>query len=236
MVQTEIIRHEFSQRLIKALSDANYPAHGRGIKLARELGVSSKAVSKWLSGEAFPRPAMMKALAKTLNVDHLWLQHGEEAHEHEYRLMNTLFSTRAPLISWQEVDDVEAFLKRNFDKVKYFFSGSVMKHNHAFWLIVKDDSMTSLSGMCVPERSMILVDPTRTPESGQLVIARLETAKEATFKQFIVDEGTNRCYLKPLNNHYKPVEIDNTCTFIGVVIESRMNFVDPDPAEDTPSY
>jgi SOS-response transcriptional repressor LexA len=106
-----------------------------------------------------------------------------------------------------------------------------MGNSLAFWLVVKDDSMTSPAGPCVPEESMILVDTGRSPESGHLVVAKLDSAKEATFKQFIVDEGTNRKYLKPLNTNYKPVEIDDSCGFIGVVVECRMSFVKPDPAQ-----
>ncbi|MGJ0479918.1 LexA family protein [Pantoea agglomerans] len=233
MVQTDTIRHEFAARLIQALNEANYPPHGRGVMLAQRMGVTSKAVSKWLTGESLPRAAMMKNIAKALNVDPLWLQHGDEATQREDRLMNTLFTTRCPLLRWEDIDDVNIPPKHQFDKVRYFYTGSVMAHHHGFWLIVNDDSMTSPVGTSVPEKSMILVDPRRTPENGQLVIAKLNNAKSATFKQFIVDEGTNRKYLKSLNRIYKPIEINGDCTFVGVVIESRMSFISPDPAEDT---
>lgn len=233
MVHIDTIRHEFAARLTKALNDANYPPHGRGVMLAQRMGVSSKAVSKWLTGESLPRAAMMKNIAKALNVDPLWLQHGDEATEGEERLMNTLFATRCPLVRWEDIDDIDSLLKHQFDKVRYFYSGSVMAHPHGFWLIVNDDSMTSPVGTSVPEKSMILVDPRRPPENGHLVIAKLSNARLATFKQYVVDEGTNRKYLKSLNNIYKPIEINDNCTFVGVVIESRMSFIIPDPAEDT---
>jgi len=225
MVQTEIIRHEFSQRLIKALSAANYPVHGRGIKLARALGVSSKAVSKWLSGEALPRPAMMKALAKTLNVDHLWLQHGDEASNSQKKLITAVFRQDFPLIDWESLQNWKDLINENPLKFKWFATGSLLEGDYGFWLIVKDDLMTSSTGLCVPEKSMILVDPNRTPESGDLVIAKIEGAKKATFRQFFVDQGTNTTYLKPLNSNYKPIEINDSCQFIGVVVESRMSLV-----------
>jgi SOS-response transcriptional repressor LexA len=200
--------------------------------LAKRMGVTSKAVSKWLAGESLPRAAMMKNLAKALNVDALWLQHGDEATAIEERVVNSLFRNRFPLISWEVADDSAAYVNANFHTLRYFFSGAVMKHGKAFWLLVKDDSMTSPVGPCVPIGSQILVDPSQTAQSGDFVIAKLEDAKEATFKQYFVDEGTNRKYLKPLNSNYNPIEINNSCSFIGVVIESRMSFVNPDPAED----
>jgi len=225
MVQSETIRQEFSQRLSKALSDANYPAHGRGIKLARALGVSSKAVSKWLSGEAFPRPAMMKTLAKTLNVDHLWLQHGDEASKSQKRLITSVFRQDYPLIDWDNIQNWKSLVEENPPKFKWFATGFFIENDDGFWLSVKDDLMTSPTGLCVPEKSMILVDAHRTPESGDLVIAKIEGAKEATFKQFLVDQGTNTAYLKPLNPNYKPIEINDSCQFLGVVVESRMSLV-----------
>jgi len=232
MVHTETIRQEFAARLTEALNKANYPPHGRGVMLARRMGVTSKAVSKWLTGESLPRAAMMKNIAKALNVDALWLQHGNEASAIEERVVNTLFRNRFPLINWEVADNSAAYVAENFHTLRYFFSGAVMEHGSAFWLLVKDDSMTSPVGPCVPIDSLLLVDPCITAQSGNFVIAKLEHAKEATFKQYFVDEGTNRKYLKPLNCNYNPIEIDQTCTFIGVVVESRMSFLHPDPAED----
>lgn len=231
MVQTETIRHEFAARLIQALNNAKYPQHGRGVMLAQRMGVTSKAVSKWLSGESLPRAAMMKNIAKALNVDPLWLQHGDEATSREERLVNTIFRNSFPLMSWDELNNLKKRLEENFDRFSFFYSGSVLGTSLAFWLVVKDDSMTSPAGLCVPERSMILVDTSRSPENGNLVVAKLDAANEATFKQFMADEGTNRKYLKPLNPNYKPVEIDDSCRFIGVVVECRMSFITPDPAQ-----
>ena len=233
MVQTENLRDEFSKRLIESLNAAKYPVHGRGMKLARELGVSSKAVSKWLTGESMPRPAMMNDLAKTLRVDPLWLQHGELANKGEQRLLNTMLRGSFPLINWIDAENSHEVDQSDFKKIKRYASGSIVDNYNAFWLVVKDDSMTSPVGLCVPIDSMILVDPERTPESGNLVIAKLRSAKEPTFKQLIVDEGTNKRYLKALNSGYKPIEIDTSCVLIGVVIESRLCLISPDPADVT---
>lgn len=78
MVQREQLREAFSRRLAQACSEANLDEFGRGMAIARALGVSSKAVSKWLNAESIPRQDKMYELATFLHADVLWLQHGSE--------------------------------------------------------------------------------------------------------------------------------------------------------------
>lgn len=78
MVQREQLRQAFSRRLAQACAQANLDEFGRGMAIARALGVSSKAVSKWLNAESVPRQDKMYELAAFLGVDVLWLQHGNE--------------------------------------------------------------------------------------------------------------------------------------------------------------
>jgi len=78
MVQRDQLREAFSRRLAQACTEARLDEFGRGMAIARALGVSSKAVSKWLNAEAIPRQDKMYELATFLNADVLWLQHGNE--------------------------------------------------------------------------------------------------------------------------------------------------------------
>lgn len=80
MVQSENVRSEFSQRLAQACSKAGIEEHGRGVILAKKLGVTPKAVSKWLNAESMPRQNKMTELADYLGVNLYWLQHGKEDH------------------------------------------------------------------------------------------------------------------------------------------------------------
>ncbi|MGK3116272.1 LexA family protein [Candidatus Pantoea formicae] len=233
MVQTEKLRKEFSLRLSQALDASKYPPHGRGIRLARELGVTSKAVSKWLSGESFPRQAMIESIAKLLNVDYLWLQHGSAAEKGESGLVNALFRRGFPLLDWKDVGRSTVLTDDNFKNYAFYASGSKIDSNDAFWLKVKDDSMTSPVGLCVPINSMILVETDKQAKAGDLVIVQLAELDEATFKQYVVDAGTNQKYLKPLNTHFKPIELPDSAVIVGVVVESRMSFVKPDLADMT---
>lgn len=57
MVQIDKMREEFAHRLAQACKNAGLDDHGRGIAIARALGVSSKGVSKWFNAESMPRQA-----------------------------------------------------------------------------------------------------------------------------------------------------------------------------------
>ncbi|WP_421174142.1 LexA family transcriptional regulator [Aeromonas enteropelogenes] len=76
MVQYEKVRNDFAQRLAQACKEAGLDERGRGMAIARALNLSSKGVSKWFNAESLPRQEKMNALAKYLNVDVVWLQHG----------------------------------------------------------------------------------------------------------------------------------------------------------------
>lgn len=77
MVQSEIVRQDFSLRLAQACSSAGIEEHGRGVVLAKRLGVTPKAVSKWLNAEAMPRQNKIAELAEFLGVSIYWLQYGK---------------------------------------------------------------------------------------------------------------------------------------------------------------
>ncbi|EKO3556525.1 helix-turn-helix transcriptional regulator [Vibrio metschnikovii] len=81
MVHIDNVRSNFSLRLAQACSNAGIEEHGRGVILARKLGVTPKAVSKWLNAESMPRPDKMTEIARILGVSLSWLQLGEDKNE-----------------------------------------------------------------------------------------------------------------------------------------------------------
>lgn len=56
------------------------PAWGGGAMLARAVGVTPKAASKWLNGEAMPGRAKIMAIAEWLSVAADWLEYGTATH------------------------------------------------------------------------------------------------------------------------------------------------------------
>lgn len=79
MVQHEINKQEFAERLSKAAEHAGYFGHGMGIALAKLFKVTPKAVSKWLNAEAMPNRERIGVIAKALGVSRLWLEYGTGA-------------------------------------------------------------------------------------------------------------------------------------------------------------
>lgn len=126
-----------------------------------------------------------------------------------------------PVISWVSAGDwaeaIEPYHRKSIDR---WFETTVECSENAFWLDVKGDSMTSPVGLSIPEGMVILVDPEVEARSGKLVVAKLETENEATFKKYIEDSG--RKFLKPLNPQYPMTEINGNCRIIGVVIDAKI--------------
>lgn len=74
MVQT----NNFPQRLSQAMKDAGFAGHGSATQLARELGVTPKAVAKWLHGDSLPTINRVAEISRILRVDPEWLLWGHD--------------------------------------------------------------------------------------------------------------------------------------------------------------
>ncbi len=227
MVQTEDLRAGFAERLKKAMADKGLPEWGAGARLAKITGVTPKATSKWLNGEAVPGPANLLAIAEELCVRREWLEYGEglpQAIDNAELVPQPSRYYRFPVVSsvvaggWGDaIQAYEPGAEDRFEKTDTKVKGP------AFWLEVEGDSMTSLSGPSIPEGMLILVDTGIEPQPGHLVVAKLDTEEKATFKKLVQDGG--KLYLKPLNTGYNPIEINGNCRIIGVVREAKMKLL-----------
>lgn len=225
MVQNETVRKEFSQRLAQACKDAGLDVHGRGVAISRELGLSSKGVSKWFNGETMPRMDAMQKLAKFLKVDPIWLQHGVSTEESNVSYFGPKKeSAKYPLISWVSAgawsEACEPYTLKDIDE---WFESDAHIEGEGFWLKVQGDSMTSPTGISIPEGMIVLVDTEKEAKNGSLVIAKLVDANEATFKKLVLDGGSS--FLKPLNPQYPLIPINGNCKIIGVVVEAKIRFL-----------
>lgn len=126
-----------------------------------------------------------------------------------------------PVISWvsagQWMEAVEPYHRRAIDR---WYDTTVQCSEDSFWLDVRGDSMTSPVGLSIPEGAAILIDPAVEAINGKLVVAKLDSDNEATFKKLVVDAG--RRFLKPLNPQYPMIEINGNCKIIGVVVDAKI--------------
>lgn len=228
MIQDDKVRQEFSQRLALACKEAGLDDHGRGVAISRALGVSSKAVSKWMNAETMPRHDAMQKLAKFLRVDSAWLQLGvipSGANAGNVRFVAPhKAGNRYPLLSWVSAgawcEAIEAYSLKDIDE---WYESDAHVEGCGFWLKVEGDSMTAPTGLSIPEDTLVLFDTGREARNGSLVIAKLEDANEVTFKKLIIDGGAK--YLRGLNPAWPLIPINGNCRIIGVAIETKMRLI-----------
>ncbi|WP_425061482.1 LexA family protein [Serratia fonticola] len=202
-------------------------------RLRVEMGLSQRALAElcgWASQsrvgnyEAGIRDISLddaNTLAKALNVSPAQLVFGEDLNSNViFKSMHEVKGSY-PLISWVSAgswhEAIEAYSPTTADK---WYNTTVDCSDQSFWLEVKGDSMTAPAGLSIPEGMVILVDPEVEPTNGKLIIAKLESENEATFKKYVVDAG-NR-YLKPLNPQYSMIPINGNCRIIGVVVDAKI--------------
>lgn len=227
MVHIEEIRAAFAVRLKQALASRSIPMWGAGARLSSIAGVTPKAASKWLNGEAMPGGAKMISLATALKVRIEWLEYGKGEMDEAPPAVDVNVEPVAgpvryyeyPEISWVQAGmPMEAIDSSNVDSCEVHPSDAWAGEN-GFWLKVRGPSMTSPNGMSFSEGMVILVAPGFDVEHGHYAVARLIGSNEATFKQFIWDSG--KAYLKALNPAFSTIEMDGEWCLVGRVIDAK---------------
>lgn len=80
MVHEEEIRKRFSSRLLQACDKAGLQSHGRQTEIAKRMGITPKAVSKWFNGESIPRRGKLRELADLVGTTAAYLL-GDESQD-----------------------------------------------------------------------------------------------------------------------------------------------------------
>lgn len=192
--------------------------------LSRATSVPQPTIHRMLSGEAKqPRHSTLKQIADYFGVDPSYMmdkdlaQLGIESNVSPIKLT----SVKVPLISWVRAGNLSDVVDnhRPGEADEWIAPEYTKPSKHAFALRVEGDSMTGGSnGVNFPEGCLIIVDPERSPQAGDYVVAKDTTTQKATFKKLTTDGAS--WYLKPLNPAYPTKEIDDPAVrVIGVVIE-----------------
>lgn len=196
-------------------------------KFAERMGISFQAVAKVRDGGSFGTKNNIKA-ARLFGLNSDWLASGKgpkKAVEQDPSNVGTVSARKTvPLISWIKAgswgDVQDEFQPGQADEwVDSYENGTGA---NAFALRVTGDSMTSPypGDLSFPDGTIIIVDPERSSNAGDFVVAKDVGTQTATFKRLAYDAG--RWYLKPLNPTYPSIEIDDpSIRVIGRVCEFR---------------
>lgn len=197
--------------------------------LHRATDVPQPTITRLLQGRSTdPRDQTIKPLASYFNVSLNQLRGYEPLpfdtdSSDDRQIANTVpgpdLTMLVPEISWVQAgqwnDIIDNYHPGDFSRV---VPVSKKMSPRSFALKVSGDSMADR----FPEGCTIVVDPDFEPNNGSYVVARVNDATEATFKQLVLDAG--RAYLKPLNPRYPILEMDDDTHICGVVRHMLWDF------------
>lgn len=188
-------------------------------EFAEKVGVTRAAVQQWEKEDGTaPSRKRQKTVADLLGLTVAELMSGGESNVRELEE-----GRRVPLISWVEAGQLKDISDpfEPGDADEWVTASESRPSESAFALRVTGASMTNPDPEAVysfPEGTVLLVDPNRSVDPGDFVIAKDVDTQQATFKRLAYDGG--RWYLRPLNPNFKTVEIDDPkLRIIGRVIE-----------------
>ena len=186
--------------------------------LAAKLGITRGAVTHYLTGRRVPPLRQFQKLAVVLKTDPAWLQFGTTSTVQQKGSASSKKEAKPevkyhpiPMLTWEKLATKKE-LKSN-EHLPHLFTDKP----HWYALRVQGDAMVGTKGnKSFHEGDIIVVDPDKTAKQGDFVVAILPKAKEATFKQYVIEGGIT--YLKPLNQQYPMVAIDKKTVICGVVV------------------
>lgn len=190
--------------------------------LAKAAGVDQATISNIERNVTHNSPHLVR-IAKECGVGPFWLAEGRGNIEpsNVEQTSYSLSTNNGPVISWvlagQWSEAMDLYAPGCAEEWEPLPASAGA---HSFWLRVVGDSMTAPhGGVSVPEGMLILVDPDYEAAPGKLVVAKLISSQEATFKKLVQDSG--RLYLAPLNPVYPMIPITEDVQIIGAVREYR---------------
>ncbi|OCA53914.1 LexA family transcriptional regulator [Photorhabdus namnaonensis] len=201
MVQTEKVRKEFADRLALACKKFGLDEHGRGVALAKALGVTPKAASKWLNAESLPRQATMKGIADYLRVDLAWLQLGIAKNTDEQGKVEYVGKLKNGLV--RVVGEAVLGIDGAVDMVE-FHAGWLRicsSDRDAYGLKVKGDSMWPR----IQSGEFVVIEPNTPVHPGDEVFVRTNNGHNMIKIMNITRNGDYQ--FSSINSDHRPITI-----------------------------
>lgn len=189
-------------------------------ELARRTGVGQPVIHRIASGETDnPKVGTLSPIANffTISISQLI---GDEPLPAN-RIPGTFNPgvqgwKQLPLLTWTQVLEWPHIPEQTKPTPTISIDHDV--NEHAYALIVKDTTMEPR----FPEGTTLIVDPGLQPQNRDFAIVYVDGQKLPSFKQVLIDGEST--YLKPLNPDFKTVLLDKNYKFLGVVVQTRMDF------------
>jgi len=198
-------------------------------QLAESMQLTRSAITHYLAGRREPPLKQFQKLADILKTNPAWLIYGASPISTDPILMPSIpvktilpmITPRKkliPIMSWEEAAEFMDVSRLRQSDTREFIAYFYTEKSRWYALRIKDDAMTAQlgPGKSFYEGDMIIIDPDKLATPGDYIIALLPRAKEATFKQYVVDGGVH--FLKPLNSQYPLITFDKNTYVCGVVV------------------
>lgn len=190
-------------------------------KLSRETGIPASTISRMrLNPDANPTAATLRPIAKFFGVSISQLL-GDETLPSE-RLPGAhnpigFTSARIPIINWEFIIEwqTNAAVK---DKITNWISTEKDVGSRAFALIIPTESF----GITFRKGSLVIADPDRQLQDGDLILIKIPEEKNILLRQFLKDG--NDLYIRSVNPEMKGTKLlSGNYQLLGVIIETRFS-------------
>jgi len=191
--------------------------------IVSRMSASKGSVSKWFNGTSKPSSDNLVELATILRTTSDWLSTGrdsrrikEPAADYNVEALPPLNrSDEVPVISMVQAGNwSEAITPYEKGEGESPLSCPYPHGENTFAVKVKGDSMLDE----FPEGMILFIDPSQRAENKDYVIAKLSDTNEATFKQYVIEDGKE--YLKAINPNWPTTytAMNGNCHLIGKLI------------------
>jgi SOS-response transcriptional repressor LexA len=191
--------------------------------LAKKAGIKQPSLSAIENGTAMNiRASTLSGLAKALGVNKEWLENGATKISTNNRNGNAniidLDNTRiglVPVVSMVQAGDfTEATDPYAAGEGSEPLPCPYPHGDNTFAVTIRGESMLPE----FKEGLAVFIDPSQMPENKDYCVAKLTDTNEATFKQYVIEDG--KVYLKAVNPDWpdKYIPINGDCHIVGKLI------------------
>lgn len=179
-------------------------------ELARKTGLPATTIKRIRnSDQANPTITTLWPIAKyfAITVDALL---GEEPNYSMQPFMHGL--NTIPLLTWRECIDIHAL---SYEKIPKKIATEKQVSEKSFALAVEEKDL-----VVFPEKSLLIVDPNKQPESGDYVIVAKSELGMASIKKYIIE--TDQVYLKSMITGLGIAPYTPEFKIVGVIVQYKM--------------